>query len=83
MLNAFLCLVLWLVIVFVSTPIGIVYAHFTADVFAVPLSWTTHKNQTWYFDALRVMHVISIFCIVVGEPKNNCCEIILLYACFV
>ena len=37
MLNPFLCLVFWLVLVFVNAPISPVYAHFTADVIAVPL----------------------------------------------
>ena len=37
MLNAFLYLVFWLVLVFVNAPIHPVYAHFTADIVAVPL----------------------------------------------
>ena len=37
MLNPFLCLVFWLVLVFVNSPTGPVYAHFTRDVITVPL----------------------------------------------
>ena len=37
MLNLFLCLVFWLLIVFVNAPVGLVYACFAADVIAVPL----------------------------------------------
>ena len=36
-LTPFLCLVFWLVLVFVNSPIGPVYAHFTGDINAVPL----------------------------------------------
>ena len=36
-LNPFLCLVFWLMLVFVNIPIGSVYAHFTMDVITVPL----------------------------------------------
>ena len=42
-LNPFLCLVLWLVLVFVNAPTGLVYAHFTADVVVVPLI----LDNTW------------------------------------
>ena len=37
MLNPFLSLVFWLVLVFVNAPIGPVYAHFTVDIMPVPL----------------------------------------------
>ena len=37
MLNLFLCLVFWLVLVFINAPVGPVYAHFTADVITLPL----------------------------------------------
>ena len=36
-INPFLCLVCWLVLVFVIAPIGSVYAHLIADDIAVPL----------------------------------------------
>ena len=36
-LNPFLCLVCWLVCMFVIAPIGSVYAHFIVDDVAVPL----------------------------------------------
>ena len=36
MLKPFLCLVFWLVLVFVIAPIGSVYAHFIVDDIAVP-----------------------------------------------
>ena len=42
-LNPFLCLVIWLVLVFVNFPIGLVYAHFTADIITVPLN----LDNTW------------------------------------
>ena len=36
-LIPFLCLVFWLMLVFVNAPIGLVYAQLTADIIAVPL----------------------------------------------
>ena len=36
-LNPIVCLIFWLVLVFVNSPIGTVCAHFTGDIIAVPL----------------------------------------------
>ena len=58
MLNSFLCLVFWWVLVFVNSPIGPVYTHFTADVITVPLILETHESQAKYLNVLRVMLVL-------------------------
>ena len=87
MLNPFLCLVFWLVLVFVNAPIGLVYACFAADIIAVHYFWTIHESQAKYFDILREIHVVYYFCIVVGEivkiNQQHCSEMVLLYTCSV
>ena len=57
-LNPFLCLVFWLVLVFINSSSGPVYAHFVGDVIAVPLISDNTWSQAKYFDILRAMHVI-------------------------
>ena len=45
-LNPLLCLVFWLVLVFFNAPTGPVYAHFIADIIAVPLILDNRQNPS-------------------------------------
>ena len=66
MLNPFLCLVFWLVLVFVNAPIGSVYVHFIADDVAVPLILDNTEKPNQVLECI----------------KGNACGLVFLYSCW-
>ena len=67
MLNPFLCLVFWLVLVFVNSSIGPVYAHLTVDVIAVPLILDNTQKPSQMLECIKGNACnFSVFCIIVG-----------------